>query len=99
MAPRFTPEDVQRVAQLAQLELTDSEQALFARQLAEILEYVQQVQNIDTTGVPPTSHPSGNVSPLRDDVAAGSLPRDEILSQAPEADPAAGLFKVPRVLG
>ena len=99
MADAFTPADVARVAQLARLELTADEQTLYARQLSEILAFARQVQEIDTRDVPPTSHPTGVAGLLRDDVASGSLPREEVLAQAPEADRAAGLFKVPRVLG
>ena len=95
----FSPEEVLRIAELARIELTPDEQALYARQLSEILAFAQQVQGIDTHDVPPTSHPTGVTGLLRDDVVAGSLPREEVLTQAPEADRAAGLFKVPRVLG
>jgi aspartyl-tRNA(Asn)/glutamyl-tRNA(Gln) amidotransferase subunit C len=98
MAESFTSADVQRVAQLARLELTEGEQKLFARQLSDILAYAEQVQDVDTRNVLPSSHPSEAVSPWREDVVQGSLARDEVLAQAPEADPAAGLFKVPRVL-
>ena len=87
------------MASLARLALTDEEHELFARQLAQVLDYARQVQRVDTSGVPPTSHPTGAISPLRDDAIQPSLPRDAALSQAPEADPAAGLFKVPRVIG
>jgi aspartyl-tRNA(Asn)/glutamyl-tRNA(Gln) amidotransferase subunit C len=99
MPAAFTSEDLVRVAQLARLDLTADEQNLFARQLAEFLAYARQVQDVDTRGVEPTSHPTGAACPLRDDVTAGSLPRETVLAQAPEADPVAGLFKVPRVLG
>ena len=99
MSDNFTPADVVRVAELARLELTADEQALYTRQLSEILAFARHVQAIDTHDVPPTSHPTGVTGQLRDDVVSGSLPREEVLAQAPGADPAAGLFKVPRVLG
>jgi aspartyl-tRNA(Asn)/glutamyl-tRNA(Gln) amidotransferase subunit C len=99
MADVFSREDLRRVASLARLALSDEEHELFARQLAQVLEYARQVQSVDTSGVPPTSHPTGAISPLREDEVQPSLPREAALSQAPEADPAAGLFKVPRVLG
>lgn len=87
------------MAQLARLALTPDEQDLFARQLAEILAYVRQLQNVDTTGVPPTSHALAPAGSLREDDERPSLAREEALAAAPEADRAAGLFKVPRVLG
>ena len=94
----FTHADVERVARLARLELTTDEKELFARQLAEILAYAEQIQRVPTEGVPPTSH-AGDAAMMRDDEVRPSLPRDASLASGPDADVAAGLFKVPRVLG
>ena len=99
MPDTFTAAEILRIAELARIELTADEQAMYARQLSEILAFARQVQGIDTHDVPPTSHPTGVTGLLRDDVVSESLPREEVLAQAPEADRAAGLFKVPRVLG
>ncbi len=99
MADAFSRDDLTRVASLARLALTGEEHELFARQLAQVLDYARQVQSVDTSGVPPTSHPTGALTPLREDEVQPSLSRDTALSQAPEADKVAGLFKVPRVLG
>jgi aspartyl-tRNA(Asn)/glutamyl-tRNA(Gln) amidotransferase subunit C len=93
------PEDGARIAQLARLALSADELQLFARQLAGILEYAEQLQEVDTSGVEPTSHPLALTAAQREDVVRPSLPRDESLRAAPESDTAAGLFKVPRVLG
>jgi aspartyl-tRNA(Asn)/glutamyl-tRNA(Gln) amidotransferase subunit C len=97
MSDILTSTDVERIAALARLELTAEETDRFARQLTAILAYADQVQQVDTSGVgePPASADSRT----RDDVPVPSLERDTILSQAPAADRAAGLFKVPRVLG
>jgi aspartyl-tRNA(Asn)/glutamyl-tRNA(Gln) amidotransferase subunit C len=95
----FTPADVDRIAELARLALSADERALFARQLADILAYAEQIQQVDTSGVPPTSHAFGGVESMRDDQERPGLPREEALAGAPDADAAAGLFKVPRVLG
>jgi aspartyl-tRNA(Asn)/glutamyl-tRNA(Gln) amidotransferase subunit C len=95
----FTSDDLARLERLARIELTEEERVLFGRQLASILAYAEQVREIDTSGVPPTSHPLGTPAPMRRDETRPSLPRDEVLTQAPEADLHAGLFKVPRVLG
>lgn len=97
MAKVLTPADVERVAALAHLELTDEERTLFTQQLDEILAYADEVRQIDTTGVPPTSHVLPRRSRERADEVQPSLPRDESLANAPES--AAGLFKVPRVIG
>jgi|SRR5687767_1176690 aspartyl-tRNA(Asn)/glutamyl-tRNA(Gln) amidotransferase subunit C len=98
MADRFSRSDVARVARLARLELDPEEQDLFARQLAGILAYAEQIQRVPTEGVEPTSH-AGDAAMLRDDDVRPSLPRDASLAAAPDGDAAAGLFKVPRVLG
>jgi aspartyl-tRNA(Asn)/glutamyl-tRNA(Gln) amidotransferase subunit C len=94
----FTRSDVERVAHLARLELTDDEKDLFARQLAGILAYAEQIQRVPTEGVPPTSH-AGDAAMMREDEVQPCLPREASLSGAPDADVDAGLFKVPRVLG
>ena len=65
MPQSFTREDLERVARLARLELDASEQDLFARQVAGILEYADQIQRVDTTDVEPTSHPAGTVGAMR----------------------------------
>ena|SRR5689334_21388795 len=98
MSNTFSRGDVERVAHLARLELTAEEKDLFARQLAGILAYAEQIQRVPTDGIEPTSH-AGDAAALRDDVARPCLPREESLAAAPEAERTAGLFKVPRVLG
>jgi aspartyl-tRNA(Asn)/glutamyl-tRNA(Gln) amidotransferase subunit C len=98
-AMSFTREDVERVAALARLALTDEEKDLFARQLDEILHYADEVRRVDTSGVPPTAQPPGDAPPLREDEPRPSLARDEVLAAAPEPAREAGLFKVPRVIG
>jgi aspartyl-tRNA(Asn)/glutamyl-tRNA(Gln) amidotransferase subunit C len=99
MPADFTRADVERIARLARLELTEDEKTMMTSQLSSFLAYAEQVQQVATSGVPPTSHPSGAGGNWRDDVPQPSLDRAEALSQAPEADVASGLFKVPRVLG
>ena len=99
MASTLTTEEVARIAQLARLALTGDEIELFSRQLTSILEYADQLGEVDTSGVAPTSHPLALTAALRDDERQPSLPRDHALAAAPDADPARGLFKVPRVLG
>ena len=99
MATGFSRAQVESVAALANLELSESEIELFAKQLGEILDYATQVQNIDTTGVPPTASVVTRHSADRPDVVAGSLDRADALANAPDASGQSGLFKVPRVLG
>ena len=98
MSSTLSREEVLRIAQLARLELTADEVDLFTRQLAGILEYVEQIRELDTTGVPPTSHVINQ--PIdRSDEPRPTLSREEALENAPEAARQAGLFKVPRVIG
>ena len=99
MPQRLTRADVERVATLARLELTDSEKDLFVRQLSEVLEYAEQIQAVDTTGVLPTSQVLSRHQTDRDDVPAPSLTNAEALANAPDASPQTGLFRVPRVIG
>src|SRR3990172_4914860 len=94
----LTRENVARIASLARLELTTEELDLFTRQLGDILTYVEQIRTLDTTGVPPTSHVL-NRPVDRGDEPQPSLSRADLLRNAPDAAPEAGLFKVPRVIG
>lgn len=99
MADELTRSDVERIAALASLELTDDEVGTFTRQLGEILEFARQIQTVDTTGVPPTAHVLAGQPVDRDDEPAPSLDRTRALEGAPSAAPDAGLFRVPRVIG
>ena len=96
--PPLNQQDVKRIAALARLELTPDELDLFTRQLGDILTYVEQIRTLDTTGVPPTSHVL-NRPVDRSDEPQPSLSRADLLRNAPDAAPEAGLFKVPRVIG
>ena len=90
--------DVERVAALAQIELTQDEKQLFARQLADILHYAEQIQALDTAGVPATAHVHA-VQHERDDEPKPSLAMEDALASAPDAAVEDGLFRVPRVIG
>jgi len=98
MAEILTRADVERIAALARLQIAEDEIERFAQQLTAILAYADQVQRVDTSGVAPVSSSAADTV-WRDDHLAPSLDRDRLLEQSPAADPAAGLFKVPRVLG
>ena len=98
MSSTLTVADVERIAALAQLELTAEEKQLFTKQLADILDYARQLQAIDTSGVPATAHVLGE-RVERDDAERPSLAIDAVVSNAPDPAPAAGLFRVPRVIG
>jgi aspartyl-tRNA(Asn)/glutamyl-tRNA(Gln) amidotransferase subunit C len=95
----LTIADVERIASLAHLELTEEEKQLFTRQLADILEYAQQVQAIDTSGVPATAHVHAGQRTEREDEPRPSLPVEDALANAPDPAPQGDLFRVPRVIG
>ncbi len=88
-----------RVASLARLRLTDDELDLYTSQLAAVLEHAADVQSLDTSGVPATTHPLALVNVLRADVEAptDAAFRSEVLAMAPHAEN--GRFRVPRILG
>jgi aspartyl-tRNA(Asn)/glutamyl-tRNA(Gln) amidotransferase subunit C len=98
MPASLSREDVLRIAELARLDLTADEVELFTRQLAGILDYVEQIRALDTSGVAPTSHVM-NEPAEREDVPVAALDRSAALANAPDAASEAGLFKVPRVMG
>ncbi len=99
MSQQFSRADIQAIADLAQLELSADELELFARQLGEFLTYAEQVQRIDTSGVPPTTHVATAHVMEREDTVRPCLPADEALANAPDRASTADLFKVPRVIG
>jgi aspartyl-tRNA(Asn)/glutamyl-tRNA(Gln) amidotransferase subunit C len=99
MSQSLSRAEVERIAALANLELTELEIETFGRQLADILAYAEQVQRLDTTDVEPTSHMLAGRPVDRSDDERPSLERDVVLERAPDAAREAGLFQVPRVIG
>lgn len=99
MPERLTRADVERIAALARLELSDAEKELFVHQLSHVLEYAEQIQRIDTAGVPPTSHVLSRMPSDRPDEPRPGLSNADALASAPDAAPQFGLFRVPRVIG
>ena len=91
--------DVERIAELAHLELTDAEKDMFTRQLAEILAYADVIQEIDTTGIPATTHVLTSHPALRTDEVRPSLTLADAVANAPDAAADTGFFKVPKVIG
>ena len=92
----ITSEEVARIGVLARLQLTDDEIEHFTPQLDEILGYFQQLQGLDTDGVPVTSHSVHLVNVWREDAARPSLTPDEAVAGAPESHD--GLFIVPTIV-
>jgi aspartyl-tRNA(Asn)/glutamyl-tRNA(Gln) amidotransferase subunit C len=94
---RITRSDVEHVARLARLALSDEEIERFTGQLEVILEHAADVSALDTEGVPPTAHPLPLVNVLRSDEPQPGVSRDDVLAMAPDAQD--GRFRVPRILG
>ena len=96
----ITEADIEKIAQLAHLEITDDERKTFAPQISEIVTYVEQLNEIDTSNIEPALGgltPEGEATQSdRADEVQPSLGQNIALDQAP--DPAAGHFRVPKVL-
>jgi len=75
--------DVAYVAELARLELTDEEKAVFQPQLENIVKYVEKISEVDVSDVPPTMHGRAITNALREDVVLPSMDREKALANAP----------------
>lgn len=93
---KISKKDVEYVAKLARLKLSEKEKEKFTKQLDQILKYVDKLNELDTEKVKPTSHvlPLKNV--FREDKAGKSLKVEKVLENAPEK--VKGFFKVPKVI-
>jgi aspartyl-tRNA(Asn)/glutamyl-tRNA(Gln) amidotransferase subunit C len=89
-------QEVEHIARLARLVLTEEEKSLYQQQLSKILEYIEQLRELDTSNVEPTSHviPLKNV--FREDIPAGSLSVDDVLANAP--DRWKNFYRVPKII-
>ncbi len=92
----LTREQVLHIARLARVGVSEDDVAKFQEQLSEILEHFEALRRLDTEGVPPTSHPLPLESVMRSDEVRESLPRAEVLANAPLAHEHA--FRVRAVL-
>jgi aspartyl-tRNA(Asn)/glutamyl-tRNA(Gln) amidotransferase subunit C len=88
--------DVDHVARLARLALTEEERERFGRQLVQILEHAERVREVAAEDVPPTAQPVPLRNVFRDDVPRPSLDPADALAGAPEVEQ--GRFKVPRII-
>lgn len=92
----LSSDEVRYIASLARLDVSDEEVQRLAPQLSRILEYAEKVGEVAAEDVPPTSHPYPLANVTRDDEVQPSLPRDELLAQAPEVED--DRFAVPRIV-
>jgi len=91
----LTQTEVEHVARLARMQLSEEELALMRAQLSAILDYMTMLQEVDVAEVPPTAHVTGLSSVLRPDEVQPSLTNEEVLANAP--DSAQGMFRVKAV--
>ncbi len=91
----LTTEEVQHIARLARLELTEEQQAHYREQLSAILDYIARLRTLDTTDVPPTAGGGLVQMALRRDESRPGLPTDTLLDNAPETED--HQFKIPPV--
>ena len=89
-------QDVQKIAHLARLALTEADADQYQYSLSSVLSLVEQMQSVNTDGVEPLSNPLEMTQRLREDVVTEENRRDAFLANAPQAE--AGLFLVPKVI-
>ncbi len=88
--------DIEKVARLARIELTEDEKKTFGKQLEQILSHMEQLNRLDTTGVEPTSHAIPMVNVFREDEVKQSVLKEEVLGISPDQEE--DHFKVPRII-
>ena len=93
---KITADDVRKVAHLARLELPDDTIATYTGQLERILDYVDQLQAVNTEGVPPTTRAVEVVNATREDTVVNTDARQDLLDQAPQRE--GDFFRVPKIL-
>ena len=89
-------EDVEYVAKLARIELTEDEKLTLTSQLNSILDHIEKLNELDTEGVEPTFHVLDVTNVFREDAVRPSLPSEEVLKNAPARD--GDFFKVPKII-
>lgn len=92
----ITLKDVEHVAKLARLDLSEEEKSKFADQMGKLLDYFNQLKEINTEDIEPMAHPVQAVNVVREDQIVPSCGRDEILKNAPEEED--GYFRVPKII-
>ncbi len=95
-APKISREEVEHVARLARLSLTDEEKARMGEELSSILGYIDQLREPDTSSVDPTSHAIPMVNVMREDEVRPSYPVEAMLQNAPERE--GDFVRVPKII-
>ena len=89
-------EMVDKLANLSRLQFNDTEKQSVKKDLQKMIQFVEKLNELDTTGIEPLLHMSDGVNLLREDEVQGSIERKEALKNAPEQDGV--FFKVPKVI-
>lgn len=92
----ITIKDVEHVAQLARLALSEEEKDVFSKQLADIVGYINQLNEVNTENVEPMAHAIPMVNIVREDVAENNYDRDELLAISPYEED--GFIRVPKII-
>ena len=93
---KISLKDVEHVARLARLELSEAEKERMRRELDSILSYIDKLRALDTEGVEPTSHAIAMTNVMREDAPRPSFPQEEMLANAPERS--GEFFRVPKII-
>ena len=91
----ITIKDVEHVAKLARLELTEQEKEMFTHQLGDVLEHVEKMNEVNTQGVEPMNHPIDFSNVMREDNKIYENTREELMQNAPDVE--GEFFKVPKI--
>ena len=91
----ITIKDVEHVAKLARLALSDEEKEMFTHQLGDVLAHVEKMNEVDTTDVIPMNHPIDFSNVMREDVKIYENTREELMQNAPDVE--GEFFKVPKI--
>jgi len=87
--------DVEHVAKLARLELTEEEKVKYSKQLSDIVKYVEQMNEVDTTNVEPMNHPIHFTNVMREDEIRYDVEKEELMKNAPQRE--GDFFRVPKI--
>jgi aspartyl-tRNA(Asn)/glutamyl-tRNA(Gln) amidotransferase subunit C len=93
---KISRKDIEHIAMLARLSLTEEEKELFGVQLSRILDYMETLNELDTENIEPTSHVISLNNVMRDDAPRDSIPREDALSNAP--DRTDQFYRVPKII-
>lgn len=93
---KISPAEVEKIASLARLTMSDNEAETYGSQLSNILDYIEKLNELETSDIEPTYNAVGLENVVRKDEPAPCLTQDEALSNAP--DPSDGFYRVPRII-